>query len=214
VSTIEGMSVNIEIGYSPNTWQSTWRALPGELSKTLFRKYDDEAAEIKLTRARNDDKVAEIKLTRARNAMIEDAKSSGKRKENGTNVRRLTAEEEDEDDRVPLLEGEDSEDPEERMDEELEAKVQFEWGCHQGTTGTNIGSLGQATNFSSYTLNFDTMEQRSNDTQFMRKFRVVHMLIPLPPLTTSDEDAAGAHRQMLDEMTAELEHAGGSFFVS
>ena len=75
-------------------------------------------------------------------------------------------------------------------DKELVVTIQFEWEWPEGKKGTKIVD-GQATNFSSYTLNFDTMEQKNNDTFFVRKFRVVNVLLPAN-VTISDEEAFGA----------------------
>ena len=62
-------------------------------------------------------------------------------------------------------------------DKELESKVQYETQWPEGKNGTKIVD-GKATDRSSYTLNFDTMEQKNNDTLFVRKFRVVNVLLP------------------------------------
>ena len=62
-------------------------------------------------------------------------------------------------------------------DKELESKVQYETQWPEGKNGTKIVD-GKATDRSSYTLNFDTMEQTNNDTFFVRKFRVVNVLLP------------------------------------
>ena len=62
-------------------------------------------------------------------------------------------------------------------DKELESKVQYETQWPEGKNGTKIVD-GKATDRSSYTLNFDTMEQTNNDTLFVRKFRVVNVLLP------------------------------------
>ena len=62
-------------------------------------------------------------------------------------------------------------------DKELEVKVQYETQWPEGKNGTKIVD-GKATDRSSYTLNFDTMEQTNNDTLFVRKFRVVNVLLP------------------------------------
>ena len=62
-------------------------------------------------------------------------------------------------------------------DKELEVKVQYECQWPEGKNGTKIVD-GKATDRSSYTLNFDTMEQTNNDTFFVRKFRVVNVLLP------------------------------------
>ena len=62
-------------------------------------------------------------------------------------------------------------------DKELEVKVQYECQWPEGKNGTKIVD-GKATDRSSYTLNFDTMEQTNNDTLFVRKFRVVNVLLP------------------------------------
>ena len=75
-------------------------------------------------------------------------------------------------------------------DKELEVKVQYEYQWPEGKKGTKIVN-GQATNFSSYTLNFDTMEQKNNDTGFVRKFRIVNVLLPAN-VTISDEESFGA----------------------
>ena len=64
-------------------------------------------------------------------------------------------------------------------DKELEVKVQYEWQWDDGKKGTKIVD-GKATDRSSYTLNFDTMEQTNNDTFFVRKFRVVNVLLSHP----------------------------------
>ena len=62
-------------------------------------------------------------------------------------------------------------------DKELESKVQYETQWPEGKNGTKIVD-GKATDRSSYTSNFDTMEQKNNDTLFVRKFRVVNVLLP------------------------------------
>ena len=62
-------------------------------------------------------------------------------------------------------------------DKELEVKVQYEYQWPEGKKGTKIVE-GKATNISSYILNFDTMKQNNNDTGFVRKFRVVNVLLP------------------------------------
>ena len=77
-----------------------------------------------------------------------------------------------------------------QRDNALVVTVQFEWEWPEGKKGTKIVN-GQATNFSSYTLNFDTMEQKNNDTGFVRKFRVVNVLLPVN-VTASDEEAFDA----------------------
>ena len=77
-----------------------------------------------------------------------------------------------------------------QRDKALVVTVQFEWEWPEGKKGTKIVN-GQATNFSSYTLNFDTMEQKNNDTGFVRKFRVVKVLLPVN-VTSSDEEAFDA----------------------
>ena len=62
-------------------------------------------------------------------------------------------------------------------DKELEVKVQYDCQWPEWKKGTKIVD-GKATNISSYTLNFDTMEQKNKDTGFVRKFRIVNMLLP------------------------------------
>ena len=52
--------------------------------------------------------------------------------------------------------------------------ITFEWEW-QGKRGTKRGPDGEPTNISSYTLNFDRMEQKNNDTGVVRKFRVVQV---------------------------------------
>ena len=52
--------------------------------------------------------------------------------------------------------------------------ITFEWEW-QGKQGTKRGPDGEPTNISSYTLNFDRMEQKNNDTGVVRKFRVVQV---------------------------------------
>jgi len=54
------------------------------------------------------------------------------------------------------------------------APITFEWEW-QGKRGTKRGPDGEPTNISSYTLNFDRMEQKNNDTGVVRKFRVVQV---------------------------------------
>ena len=55
------------------------------------------------------------------------------------------------------------------------APITFEWEWPEGKRGTKRGPDGEPTNISSYTLNFDRMEQKNNDTGVVRKFRVVQV---------------------------------------
>ena len=72
-------------------------------------------------------------------------------------------------------------------DKELEVKVQDECQWPEGKNGTKIVN-GKATDRSSYTLNFDTMKQNNNDTGFVRKFRMVNVLLPAK-VTLSDQES-------------------------
>jgi len=54
--------------------------------------------------------------------------------------------------------------------------ITFEWEW-QGKRGTKRGPDGEPTNISSYTLNFDRMEQTNNDTGVVRRFRVVQVVM-------------------------------------
>jgi hypothetical protein len=56
--------------------------------------------------------------------------------------------------------------------------VRFDWEWPAGKHGTKRGLDGEATNSSSYILDFDHLMQRNMDTHFKRKFRVIRECTP------------------------------------
>ena len=174
----ENMEIRIDIDQSdtPGAHPDTWWSIPAEESATIYQKYKDEVAQVKCRFAK--------KMRRAKK----------QRTEKGEDDMADMDCENDEDDKAQVaknrnivIDGRACASGEDEEDEDMEVEVHFDWTWPEGKAGTKIVD-GQTTNVSSYTLNFDTMQQTNNDTNFVRKFRMIHVLLPCT-VTSSDEEA-------------------------
>jgi hypothetical protein len=170
MSVIENMVIRIDIDQSETTGhEGTWWSLPAEKSAEIYQEYEDKVAQVKSLIAQ---------MRRAKRQRRE-------RDEDRVEVVEQLGEGGGGDEGIMVMDSTSGEDEDD--DKELTVTVQFDWTWPDWKKGTKIVD-GHATNVSSYTLNFDTMMQENNDTHFVRKFRVVSVLLP-NDVTTSDEDS-------------------------
>jgi len=179
MSIIENMVVHIEIDISETGHADTWWSLPAEMSADIMEEYEDKVAQVNCLLAQKGRKKRQkrdqIEISKQL-CQDDDMKEDEKGNPGGGD-----------DSKLPVMVIDSEEDEEDEKDEKELVTVQFEWEWPKWKKGTKIVD-GQATNLSAYTLNFDTMMQKNNDTGFVRKFRVVNVLLPVD-VTTSDEES-------------------------